>query len=128
MHLFDLTKQLTALLEDENSETQSDNRLALEPAMIAGGRKPNLVYTEKKVKKVLDRVTVELTGRQSETCTKLAKKYNEINELEKQLEEMRNSLNTDAKSHVLQYFNAEDEVLTRVIKTVSLEQRYWTFT
>jgi hypothetical protein len=120
MHLFDLTKQIEALLEDENSETQSDNRLALEPAMIAGGRKPNLVYTEKKVKKVLDRVTVELKGKQSETCTKLAKKYNEIHELEKQLEAMTLKLNTDAKEHVLQYFNAQDEVLTRVIKTASL--------
>ena len=38
----------------------------------------------------------------------------------KQLSEMRDSFNLDAKQHVLQYFNAEDEVLTRVVETASL--------
>ena len=56
----------------------------------------------------------------SEICTKLAKKYKELNDLTTQLTQMKEAFNLDAKQHILQYFNAEDEVLTRVVKTVSL--------
>jgi len=112
--------QYEAVKEANEVETQTDNRLALEPAMIAGSRKPNLEYNEKKVKGVLDRVTVELAGKNSEITTKLAKKYKEIDNLEKQLSALRETFNLDAKQHILQYFNAEDEVLTRVVNTASL--------
>jgi hypothetical protein len=109
-----------SLLEVEKVEKQTDPRQDLEPAMIAGGRKSNLNYTEKKVKNVLDRVTLELTGKNSEITTKLAKRYKHIDDLEKQLKTLRDSFNLDAKQHILQYFDAEDEVLTRVIETASM--------
>jgi len=57
-----LSIKFNDLSEANEVETQSGNRLPLEPAMIASGRKSNLEYTEKKVKGVLDRVTVELEG------------------------------------------------------------------
>jgi len=120
MHLTDLSLVLSELSEAESPETQTVNRLELEPAMIAGGRKPGLDYKEKKVKGVLDRVTLTLTASNSSKATILAKKYNEIKILSEQLSEMKDLFNLDAKEHMLQYFNAEDEVLTRVIKTVSL--------
>ena len=120
MRLNDLSLTLSEISEAESPETQTEPRLDLEPAMIAGGRKSGLDYKEKKVKGALDRVTLTLTGKNSEHATKLSKKYNEIKILSEQLSKMKDLFNLDAKEHMLQYFNAEDEVLTRVIKTASL--------
>jgi hypothetical protein len=120
MHLSDLSFNLPELKEVEEIETQTEPRKDIEPAMAAGGRKPHLEYKEKKVKGVIDRVTVELSGKESEFATKLAKKYKEIDDLTKQLKDKRDLLNLDAKSHLLSYFYAEDEVLTRVLETASL--------
>jgi len=75
MRLSDLSIKFNDLSEANEVETQSGNRLALEPAMIASGRKSNLEIHRKDVKGVLDRVTVELEGKASEKTTKLAKKY-----------------------------------------------------
>jgi hypothetical protein len=109
-----------SIFEVEEIETQSEPRQALEPAMQAGGRKSHLEYKEKLVKGKLDRVTLELSGKESEITTKLSKKYKEINDLEKQISEKRDLLNLAAKQHLVSYFDAEDEVLTRVLETVSM--------
>lgn len=109
-----------SIVEAGEVETQTKPRQALDPALIAGGRKSHLTYTEELVKKKLDRVTLELSGKDSEITTKLAKKYKEIKDLESQLSEMRDSANLEAKKHLVSYFDAEDEVLTRVLETVSM--------
>jgi type IV secretory pathway VirB4 component len=77
-------------------------------------------YKEKKVTGLLDRVTAKLTGKKSEIFTKLAKRYKEIDNAIKILGEEREALNEKVKTHMVEMFDAEDEVLTRVIESVSL--------
>lgn len=82
-------------------------------------RNPKLTYTEKQVKKVLDRVTVELTGSESGVMSRLTTRYSRLDKAAKLMQEKRNQLNEDMKQVVESLFDAEDEVLTRVVDTVS---------
>lgn len=82
-------------------------------------RNPKLTYTEKHVKKVLDRVTVELTGSESGVMSRLTTRYSRLDKAAKLMQEKRNQLNEDMKQVVESLFDAEDEVLTRVVDTVS---------
>lgn len=77
-------------------------------------------YTEKKVSGLLDRVTATLSGKKSEIFTKMAKRYKKIDNAIKVLGEEREMLNEKVKNHMGEMFDAEDEVLTRVIESVSL--------
>lgn len=82
-------------------------------------RNPKLTYTEKHIKKVLDRVTVELTGSESGVMSRLTTRYSRLDKAAKLMQEKRNQLNEDMKQVVESLFDAEDEVLTRVVDTVS---------
>lgn len=82
-------------------------------------RNPKLTYTEKHVKKVLDRVTVELAGSESGVMSRLTTRYSRLDKAAKLMQEKRNQLNEDMKQVVESLFDAEDEVLTRVVDTVS---------
>lgn len=88
--------------------------------MIAEGRDPSIEYTEKKVKGVLDRVTATLSGKQSAAFTRLGKKYEEIDTIEKELSAQKEQLNAEAKEKMEALFDIEDEVYTRVVETASL--------
>ena len=83
-------------------------------------RQPDLTYTTKEVKGKVDRVIVQLEAGKSAAFTKLSKQYANLNELIEQLEVKRNELNVETKQLVESYFDAEDEVLTRVVETVSM--------
>lgn len=82
-------------------------------------RNPKLTYTEKHVKKVLDRVTVELTGSESGVMSRLTTRYSRLDKAAKLMQEKRNVLNEEMKKVAESLFDAEDEVLTRVVDTVS---------
>ncbi|MEM2159596.1 MAG: hypothetical protein QXN55_01425 [Candidatus Nitrosotenuis sp.] len=88
--------------------------------VLAEARDPELKYTEKKVKDKIDRVIVTLEGNQSGKFTKLAKRYKILQRALAVLTEKQGELNTQIKDQALEFFNAEDEVLTRVVETVSL--------
>jgi hypothetical protein len=83
-------------------------------------RDPQLTYHFKEVKGKVDRIIVKLEGKKSEIFTKLAKRYKELDNELKALEVRRDELNAETKEKTLDYFNAEDEVLTRVVETVSM--------
>lgn len=82
-------------------------------------RRPDLKYTEKEVKKQLDRVIVELHANESGVLTKLASRYERLSKAIKVMGEKKDELNADIKEKVEDLFAAEDIILTRVIETVS---------
>lgn len=82
-------------------------------------RRSDLTYVEKKVKTEIDRVIIELTGAESGALTKLAGKYDRLNNAIKLMSEKKNELNVTIKDRVEELFAVEDVVLTRVIETVS---------
>jgi septal ring factor EnvC (AmiA/AmiB activator) len=79
----------------------------------------DLTYKEKKVKDVLDRVTVELSGSYSGSMSRLTSRYAKLDRQAKLMTERRNEVNAEMKEVSQRLFDAEDEVLTRVIETVS---------
>lgn len=66
------------------------------------------------------KIRATVKGKSSAALTRLAKKFNEINELNKQIDELRNEANQEAKDQIESVFDAEDEAYTRYIDTVSL--------
>ena len=82
-------------------------------------RRKDLTYTEKLVKKEIDRVIVELNGNESGVLTKLAARYDRLAKAIKVMGEKKDELNASIKEKVEDLFAAEDVVLTRVIETVS---------
>jgi hypothetical protein len=87
---------------------------------ITEARDPNLTYTEKEVKKQIDRVTVVLDGVQSGKFTRLAKRYRNVQKALDILDAKMKDLNEEIKEKALDLFDAEDEIYTRVVETVSL--------
>lgn len=88
--------------------------------VLTEARKQDIKYVEKKVQGVLDRVTAELSGADSGVMTRLGNRYKRLDRTAKLLKEKRDEANARAKEIVEGMFNAEDEVLTRVVDTVSL--------
>jgi hypothetical protein len=80
-------------------------------------RKEGVKYTETQVKKVLDKVTATLSGNESASMTKLAKRYARLEVSMKAMKEKHTELNAQLKGDVQGYFDAEDVVLTRVVET-----------
>ena len=87
---------------------------------IFENRDSSLTYNEKKVKGIVDRVTVELEGVKSATATKLAKRFKELKTLKEQIDKETEELKTQAREHALGLFDAADEIYTRVVETCSL--------
>jgi len=67
-----------------------------------------------------EKAIVTLTGAKSGVYTKYAREYQEIDNKLKELETLRDSLNTKVKSSIEELFDAEDAVYTRVVDTVSM--------
>ena len=82
-------------------------------------RRPDLKYTEKRIKDVLDRVTVELKGNESGTMSKLTTRYARLDKSAKLLAQRRDEVNAGMKEAAEELFEASDAVLTRVVDTVS---------
>lgn len=83
-------------------------------------RKPDIDYNEKFVDDQLDKVVAVLEGKQGSYTTRLARKYQEVNEEYKRLKDERKDLREDVLKHAESLFDAEDEVATRIIETVGL--------
>jgi len=84
-------------------------------------RRKDLVYKDKVMKGVIERVTVELEGSESSVFSRAAKRYKQMDRLLDAIQEKRNELNGQVKDKVLEYFDdAADVIYTRVIDTVSM--------
>lgn len=83
-------------------------------------RDKNASYSFKEVKGKIDRVIADLKGKQSAEWTKLSKQYIELDDSLKELSDKRDKLNAELKEKATDLFDAEDEVLTRVIETAQL--------
>lgn len=88
--------------------------------LINEARNPVLNYLEKKAKDIVVRVTVFLTGNESSAATRLAKRFVRLDQAMKQQIKLRDAANADAKKLFEELFDAEDEILTRVIETASV--------
>lgn len=88
--------------------------------MIVEGRDPEIEYTDKETKGVLDKVIATLSGTQSSGFTRVGKKYKEIDRIEKEIAAQKKQLNAETKEKMEELFDVEDEVLTRVVETASL--------
>ena len=80
-------------------------------------RRKDLKYTEKQAKGVIERVTTALSGTESATLTKAAKRYVRLENSLKAMKEKRDELNEHLKNSVEGVFDAEDAILTRVVET-----------
>jgi septal ring factor EnvC (AmiA/AmiB activator) len=97
----------------------STTPLIRELDVLLESRKPDLTYKEKIVKNKIDRVTVELHGNDSAAMTRLASRYERLEQAIKKMSEKRAELNEQIKEQVTDLFDAEDVVLTRVVETAS---------
>lgn len=97
--------------------------------MIVEGRdtdNPDVAYTlagttkAKTAAEEFTKITAKISGRTSEFFTKLAKKFMEIDMLNKQIGILRDEANEEAKTAIEGLFDAEDEIYTRYVDTVSL--------
>lgn len=77
-------------------------------------------YKEGKIKGVIDKVTAVLTGKKSEIFTKIAQEYKRIDDEIDRLQKERDSLNDKVKEKMSAMFDANDEIYTRIIESVSL--------
>jgi hypothetical protein len=101
-----------------------------------GSRKPHLDYEEvmvpKKlpkgtpkppkgtpVEKVLDRVVVNLKAHQAGAFSRLTSRYERLDKVMKNMIEARDQVNDQVRAELEDLFDAEDEVLTRVVQTAS---------
>lgn len=89
----------------------------LEVLNLLEARQPNVKYTEKQVKNVLERVTATLSGSDSANMTKLAKRYARLEVSMKAMKEQHETLNAKLKGDVQGLFDAEDIIYTRVVET-----------
>lgn len=87
--------------------------------LTEGKRRPDLTYTPHEVKGKVERLTVQLKGKDSTAMTKLAKEYMELAESIETLSAAKDNLNKEIRAKVLDLFDAEDDILTRVVETVS---------
>lgn len=74
----------------------------------------NISYTVEPSK-----VVAHLQSYNSAIYTNLAKKVNQVSELEKQVKQLKEEIKQEGREHVADLFSAEDTVNTRVVETVS---------
>lgn len=82
-------------------------------------RAPNISYKESKTKGLVTKVVADLTGKESEKFTKLINRYGQLKRAIETLEERQKLENEKIKNAVADLFDAEDEVLTKVVDTCS---------
>lgn len=83
-------------------------------------RSKSLTYSEKEVKGVVERVIVELKGNESGKMTKLAKRFQELEDEIEALENAKKKLSVEIKQNVTEMFDATDVVYTRVVETAKV--------
>uniref|UniRef100_UPI00388ED10F hypothetical protein n=1 Tax=Acinetobacter sp. TaxID=472 RepID=UPI00388ED10F len=75
--------------------------------LLVEARQKGVTYTEKKAKGAIDKVTATLSGSQSASMTKLAKRYARLEASMKAMKEKHEELNTRLKGEVQDLFEAE---------------------
>jgi len=88
-----------------------------EHLVLTEARRPGWTYLEKKVKGLLDRLTVTLSGTEAANMTKIAKRYARLEASMAAMKVKRDELNARLKDEIGDMFDAEDVVLTRVVET-----------
>jgi hypothetical protein len=71
-------------------------------------------------RKEFEKITATLTGPESAKFTKLAKQYKVLDMISKRASERRDALNEKTKKAVDDLFDVQDEILTRVVDSVSV--------
>ena len=98
-----------------------DNKIAnLVLDLLTEARRSDLPYTEKKTKGEIDKVIVTLSGNESGKFTKLAKQFKDLKEKTEELAAATNKLNTEIKESAIEFFDAADEIHTRIVETISM--------
>jgi hypothetical protein len=91
---------------------------------ISEARDPSLSYVEKPINKkvgaAIDKVTVALNGNQSAKFTKISREFSRLKTAAEKLADRQGKLNAYIKDEALALFDAEDEIYTRVVETVSM--------
>ena len=77
----------------------------------AKARRKDLEYKDKVMKGVIERVTVELEGKESALFTRAAKRYKQMDRLLGAIQEKRNELNGQVKDKVLEYFDDAADII-----------------
>ena len=88
--------------------------------LLTEARRSDLPYTEKKSKGAIDKVTVALSGNESGKFTKLAKRFKELKEKTDELSKATDKLNAEIKEEAIEFFDAADEIYTRIVETCSM--------
>lgn len=88
--------------------------------LLTEARRSDLPYTEKKSKGAIDKVIVTLEGNESGKFTKLAKRFKELRTATDELSKATDELNRDIKEQAIEFFDAADEIHTRIVETVSM--------
>lgn len=88
--------------------------------LLTEARRADLPYTEKKTKGEIDKVIVTLEGNESGKFTKLASKFKELKAKTEELSKATDALNKDIKEQAIEFFDAADEIHSRIVETVSM--------
>jgi len=94
--------------------------LELAATPVTEARDPSVSYSNKEIKGKLERVTAILEGKDSAKYTKLASRYSRLKKSNELLKERQDELNKELRASVEGLFDAQDEIYTRVVDTVSL--------
>lgn len=84
---------------------------------IIEARQADVAYVEKKAKNAVVKVIAELKGHDASVLSQLARRFDRLKVAIEKMTETRDKLNSDIKGRVVDLFDAEDKVLTRVVDT-----------
>ena len=87
--------------------------------LLTEARDPNVKYTERLVKKEVDRVIATLEGAESAVMTRLTNRYHRLDKALKLMKIKRDELNLKVKGQAEDLFDPSDTIYTRVVETVS---------
>lgn len=88
--------------------------------LVEGKRKKDLVYETELVKGEINKVIVKIEGKQSESFTKTAKAYKEVQAEVEKYTKILEEHKTVLRGKMEELFDPADDVLTRVVETCSL--------
>lgn len=80
-----------------------------------------VIYDEKKVKGVLDRVTAILTGKKEKEFGEIGRYYKKLSRLVDTLTDKKKALNAQITEQITAMFDAEDAAVTKVVKTAQVD-------
>jgi predicted metal-dependent hydrolase len=88
-----------------------------ESKILTEARDPARKYSEKEVKKQVERVTVELDGSEAGVFTRLGRRWEKLDIVMKRMKEASEAVKDTLRDRAENLFDAEDVVITRVVQT-----------